>query len=167
MNEARWKRRGEPAAIERLRSKSNYFSRHLLWGRTLELLKKHATGRYNSPDRVFTRADGVTPLITQTGGRYSIPIKHRLLEVFRSVFPNDKRSFTHLRKTGASYCAQRFPGLRVDVLYLAHKPQDMASQFYAQTSHAKLDEALCYMEKDFGLVERVVKRWKRTEESDE
>jgi hypothetical protein len=43
----------------------------------------------------------------------------------------------------------------------------MASQFYAQTSHAKLDEALCYMEKDFGLVERVVKRWKRTEESDE
>lgn len=167
MNEARWKRSGQPAAIERLRSKSNCFSRHLLWGRTLELLKQYAKGRYNSPDRVFARADGVTPLITQTGDRYSVPIKHRLHEVFRSVFPSDKRSFTHLRKTGASYCAQRFPGLRVDVLYLAHTPQDMASQFYAHTSHAKLDEALCYMECDFGLTDRVVKRWKRTEESDE
>ena len=163
MNEVRWLRHKHPPAIERLRSKSNIFSRHVLWDRTIELLKHHAKGQYNSHERCFTRADNVTPLIMERGGRSSIPIKHRLSAVFRSVFPNDKRSFVHLRKTGASYCAQRFPGLRVDVLYLAHAPQDMAARFYAKTTYEKLDEALCYMEKDFGLTDRLVKRWEDPE----
>jgi integrase len=158
MNEVRWRRRDSPAAIERLRSKSGVYSRHILWDRTLELFKQHAKGRYNTPDLCFTRSDG-KPLVTKSRGRSSIPIKNRLMRVIRSAFPRDSRSFTHLRKTGAAYCAERFPGLRVEVLYLAHSPQDMASRFYAHTSHAKLDEALCYMECDFGLTERVVKRF--------
>jgi len=167
MSEVRWRRRDSHAAIERLRSKSRVFSRHLLWDRTLELFKQHAKGRYGTPDFCFTREDG-TPLVKKKDGRSSIPIKNRLNDVIRKLFPSpDTRSFAHLRKTGAAFCAQRFPGLRVEVLYLAHSPQDMASRFYAHTSFQKLDEALCYMERDFGLTERLVRRWQVSDDEAE
>ena len=39
----------------------------------------------------------------------------------------------------------------------------MAARFYAKTTYGKLDEALCYMEKDFGLTDRLVKRWEDPE----
>jgi hypothetical protein len=35
----------------------------------------------------------------------------------------------------------------------------MAAKFYADTPFQRLDQVLCYMEKDFGVTEHLVKRW--------
>jgi integrase len=156
MDEVRWKREKFPK-IRRSRSKTGQFSRHVLWDRTLELLKKRAVGKYGSEERCFLRVDGRTIMVEHNG-----KTSNRVHGWFRAVMDKtfgqgDKRSFRTLRKTGANFLRKRKEG--TEVLYLAHQPSSMASKFYALTPWENLDEYLCYMEKDFGLRNEVSKRW--------
>jgi integrase len=156
MEEFRWKNIKHPR-ISRSRSKTGQYASHVLWGRTLELLKKHAVGKYGSEERCLLRADG-RPILIQTNGKSSNRVHGWFRKVLSETFGDkDERSFRTLRKTGATYLRKKREG--TEVLYLGHKPSSMASKFYALTPPDILDQNLSWMEFDFGLCGTVVRRW--------
>ena len=168
MEQFLWKGKGH-TRLNRGRSKTGVYGSHILWSRTEELMRKYARGRYKTADLCFTMPDG-SPILRTYSGAIVCPLAKDFKKVVQGLFGTsdkpDRRSWRTLRKTGAAFCAYRFPALRVEVLYLAHAPQDMASRFYARNSFQKLDEALCYMEIDFGLTDQLVKRWEQSDGKD-
>jgi integrase len=156
MSEFRWRKDTYPR-ISRSRSKTGQYASHVLWDRTLELLKKHAIGKYGSDERCLLRPDG-RPLLMEYKGKTNNRIHGWFRKVMNATFgEDDERSFRTLRKTGATFLRRRKEG--TEVLYLAHQPSSMASKFYALTPPNLLDEWLCYMEVDFGLRATVARRW--------
>jgi len=168
--EFRW--RSKPwRYIERDRSKSGQFGKFVLWEETERLLMKYKrkTADYNSMDSLLSMPDG-SPIMRTGGGQFDSPIAYQFKKIVASRFPSadgekDARSFKTLRKTGATFCANREFG--TEVLYLAHKPKTMSARFYANTPFHTLDRVLCYMEKDFGLTQQIVRRWKDPDERNE
>jgi integrase len=166
MVNVRWKRGAHPR-IEWSRSKTRIKGNHLMWGRTRELLERHAMGRYGTDDLVFVTKKGRQLREVDLQGNTRAPLVLALSRIIRQVFGDgDGRSFRHLRKTGARFCADRYPSRGVESLYLSHAPNTMAARFYAPPSHDLLDEALCYMEHDFGISEHLVKRYENSAGSD-
>jgi integrase len=158
MEEVLWRQKS-PARIKRKRSKTGVRSNHLLWDRTLHLLKKYADGRYGSSELCLQRSGG-TSLLSRDKGIYTSSIARTFKEVVRSVFgKDDPRSFKTLRKTTATYCRHRMAG--TDILFLAHTPYLMSEKYYTTPSYASLDEVLCYCECDFGLRDTVSDRWQK------
>jgi integrase len=157
--------------IERDRSKSGQFGKFILWHETERLLMKfkRKDAEYNSMDPLLTMPDG-SPIMRMTKGQFDSPLAYQFKKIVTKTFPRedgskDERSFKTLRKTGATFCTKREFG--TEVLYLAHKPKTMAARFYADTPFHSLDRILCYMEKDFGLVEQITKRWQEPDEQPE
>jgi integrase len=160
MQDVLWRQSG-PTRIKRLRPKTKVPSNHLLWDRTLELLKKYADGKYGSSEPCFKRTDG-SPLIAASTGIYTSNFVKMFKETVREVFgKDDPRSFKTLRKTTATFCRQRMPNTEVADLFLAHKPRLISQKFYTFPSYALLDEVLCYCECDFGLTDTVSDKWQR------
>jgi hypothetical protein len=130
---------------------------------------KRKDAEYNSMDPLLTMPDG-SPIMRMTKGQFDSPLAYQFKKIVTKTFPRedgskDERSFKTLRKTGATFCTKREFG--TEVLYLAHKPKTMAARFYADTPFHSLDRILCYMEKDFGLVEQITKRWQEPDEQPE
>lgn len=148
--------------LKRGRSKTGIYGSHILWSRTEELMRKYAKGRYKTADLCFAMPDG-SPILRMYGGAVVCPLAKEFKKVVQGLFGTsdkpDGRSWRTLRKTGATYCARSTVVTNADTLYLAHQPKTMAAKFYADTPFQRLDQVLCYMEKDFGVTEHLVKRW--------
>lgn len=157
MIEVKWKKVPWPVII-RSRSKTGQYSRHVLWKRTFELFKRLAIGKYGTEEPCFLRKDG-RKLMIDGGGKLTNRIHGQFRAIMNETFgKEDRRSFRHLRKTGATFLSRRKDG--IEILYLAHAPNTMASKFYALNDGNQLDMWLCYMETDFGLVDKTIQRWK-------
>jgi integrase len=166
MINVRWKRGVHPR-IEWSRSKTRIKGTHLMWGRTRELLERHAMGRYGTDDLVFVTKKGQKLLQIDEDGKTRAPMALALSRIIRQTFGSDDgRSFRHLRKTGARFCADRYPSRGVESLYLSHAPNTMAARFYAPPSQDLLDRALCYMEYEFGVSDHLIKRYDKSAGSD-
>ena len=150
-------RGGDFTRLKRGRSKTGVYGSHVLWTRTEQLMRKYATGRYKTADLCFTMPDG-SPLLTSRRGVMTCPLAKQFKQIVQRTFgEDDGRSWRTLRKTGATYCANK--DWNTETLYLAHQPKTMAARFYAETPFHHLDRILCYMECDFGLSDRLVKRF--------
>lgn len=169
MEQFLWKGKGH-TRLKRGRSKTGVYGSHILWSRTEELMRKYAKGRYKTADLCFTMPNG-SPILRTYSGAIVCPLAKDFKKVVQGLFGTsdkpDRRSWRTLRKTGATYCSRSTVVTNADTLYLAHQPKTMAAKFYADTPFHRLDQVLCYMEKDFGLTEQIVRRWKDPDERNE
>lgn len=147
--------------LERRRSKSGQFGSYILWDETIRMMKKFTdpNASYNSRDRLLRRLDTEKPLADGYETKALGDVAYEFKKVVRELFgDDDKRSFKHLRKTGANYAARRERG--ADALYLSHAATSQTTRFYTKVSYSSLDRVLCWAEQDFGLTPHLVKRYK-------
>lgn len=141
------RRTGGDLFVERARNKTGVLGQHLLWRRTKELLLQRTRG--SSPTGlVITTSTNRSHYRLNSNGSVTSGIPQTMKRVIRKTFgADDTRSLKHLRKTGASFCAERSPG--VDALYLVHSPRTMAAKHYSLAPFASLSRVLIAMESQF------------------
>lgn len=141
------RRAGNDWFIERPRHKTHVMSRHLLWDRTRELLLQ----RHSACDGVgivLRTSTNRSHYRLNSNGSVTSGIPQTLKRLIRKTFgDSDDRSLKHLRKTGASFIAERSPG--TDSIYLAHTPSTMAARHYSVATFNHLSRALVAMESQF------------------
>ncbi len=138
----------ESGVITRKRHKTEVESEHKLWGVTLRLLREQANPK--DTEFLLTSEHG-NPLVRERIDANGKPLKtdsigHAFSQVKAKLGWKDRRTFKHLRKTGADMLAKQFqdqPHL-VD-LYLAHTQKAMR-RHYARRHFDALHKATDWLE---------------------
>jgi len=139
------RRAGNDWFIERPRHKTHVLSKHLLWDRTRELLLER---KGNHPDLVVVTRTKKSHYRLNSRGSITSGIPETMKRIIKKCFGSgETRSFKHLRKTGASFCADRSAG--TDSMYLAHSPSTMAAKHYSVATFKHLNRVLVAMESQF------------------
>lgn len=162
--EYRW-RSQEYLRLERRRSKSGQWGSYILWDETIRMLDKFRdpNATYNSSDLLLRRLSTGKPLADGYETKALGDVAYEFKKVVRELFgAKDKRSFKHLRKTGATYVGRREKGC--DRLYLSHAATSQTDRFYTRVSYSSLDRCLCWMEQDFEVSSELIPRYKDPKE---
>lgn len=144
----------QAGVITRKRSKTKNVAsvpvvRYKLWERTFALLKKYGK---ESGKRVFVNRKG-KPLVQRDYKADEGKLKNQdsIYDIYRLLFPDNRKPFKTLRKTGATLLANHKDHRWYVGYYLGHSPKGMAEKHYYRNDDEGFYEALAWLGEALGV----------------